>query len=46
VWSGVDELRHAWRSGGVFEPRWGEGERQGRFARWQRAADAAKLGGL
>jgi glycerol kinase len=46
VWSGVDELRHAWRSGGIFEPRWSEDERQERFTRWQRAADAAKLGGL
>jgi glycerol kinase len=46
VWSGIDELRHAWRSGGVFEPKWSEDERQERFARWQRAADAAKLGGL
>jgi glycerol kinase len=46
VWSDIDELRHAWRSGGVFEPRWSEDERQDRFARWQRAADAAKLGGL
>jgi glycerol kinase len=46
VWSGIDELRDAWRSGGVFEPRWSEDERQERFARWHRAADAAKLGGL
>jgi glycerol kinase len=41
IWNGIDELRHAWRSGGVFSPRWSEAERQERFAWWQARAIAA-----
>jgi glycerol kinase len=41
VWSGVDELRHAWRSGGVFRPQWSESEREERFAAWHKAAASA-----
>jgi len=45
LWANIDELRHAWRSGGVFEPRWNEDERESRFARWQNAVTAAQFGG-
>jgi len=44
VWSGVDDVRGAWRSGGVFEPRLSADERDARFAAWQRAVAAAQLG--
>jgi glycerol kinase len=44
VWSGVDEVRGAWRSGGIFEPRLGADERDARFAAWQQAVGAARLG--
>ncbi len=46
VWQGLDDVRHAWRSGGVFEPRAGDDERAARFARWQKAVAAARLGSL
>lgn len=46
VWSDVDEVRSAWRSGGVFEPRSTESEREERFARWRRTVEAARLGGV
>ena len=46
VWQSVDELRHAWRSGGVFEPRAGSSEREERFARWRQAVNAARLGSV
>jgi glycerol kinase len=43
VWSGLDEVRHAWRSGGRFAPRWSGDEREGRFAWWrERAITAAR----
>lgn len=44
LWDGVEELRHAWRSGGVFEPRWTEDERETRFAAWRKAIAAANFG--
>ena len=44
VWSGIDDVRHAWRSGGVFEPRLSAAERAERLATWQRAVQAAQLG--
>jgi glycerol kinase len=44
VWKGLDDVRHAWRSGGVFEPRIGADERAARLAAWQRAVQAAQLG--
>jgi len=46
VWSGIDELRDRWRSGGVFAPRLGEDERHTHFRAWQNAIAAARLGGL
>jgi glycerol kinase len=44
VWAGLDDMRHAWRSGGVFEPRLGADEREARFHAWQQAVSAARLG--
>jgi glycerol kinase len=44
LWANIDELRHTWRSGGVFEPEWSEDEREARFAGWRSAISAAKLG--
>ena len=44
VWRGLDDLRHAWRSGRVFEPRLGADERAARLAAWQRAVELARLG--
>jgi glycerol kinase len=46
VWQSLDDVRHAWRSGGVFEPRGGADEREERFARWQQAVRAAQLGSV
>ncbi len=46
VWSGVDELRDTWRSGGVFAPR---GDRQAcerRYLEWRDKVVAARLGPL
>ena len=40
LWSGVDELRQSWRSGGVFSPRWSADEREQRFADWRRHLQA------
>jgi glycerol kinase len=45
VWANIDELRHTWRSGGVFEPRWKEDEREAYFDGWRKAIAAARLGG-
>lgn len=44
VWRGIDDVRHAWRSGGVFEPRLGADERESRFHAWRQAVAAAQLG--
>ena len=46
VWESIDDVRHAWRSGGVFEPRAGADEREERFARWRQAVRAASLGSV
>ena len=46
VWSGLDELKGCWRSGGVFAPRRGEDERAARFTAWRETIAAARLGGL
>jgi len=37
VWHGTEELRDAWRSGGIFEPQWSDDERNSRFHSWQNA---------
>ncbi|GBD27117.1 Glycerol kinase [bacterium HR30] len=46
LWQDRQELRQHWRSGGVFAPQWSRDEREERFARWQRAIEAARLGSL
>jgi glycerol kinase len=46
VWSGIDELRDTWRSGGVFTPRGSADERDTRYARWREAVAAARIGAL
>ena len=42
VWGGLDDLRHAWLSGGVFEPRWTSDQRETSFRNWQKALAAAR----
>ncbi|MGE0519689.1 MAG: FGGY family carbohydrate kinase [Candidatus Binatia bacterium] len=42
VWRGVDDLRAAWRSGGVFYPRTGVDEREARLAAWRGCLGAAR----
>jgi glycerol kinase len=42
VWRSLDDVRHAWRSGRIFEPRWSSDERETRFKNWQRAIAAAR----
>ena len=42
VWLSLDDLRHAWRSGGVFEPRWSADQRETSFHNWQKAIAAAR----
>jgi len=42
MWQSLDEVRHAWRSGRIFEPHWSTDERETRFKNWQRAIAAAR----
>jgi glycerol kinase len=42
VWRSLDEVKHAWRSGRVFEPRWSADQRDTTFHNWQRAIAAAR----
>jgi glycerol kinase len=42
VWQSLDDVRHAWRSGRIFEPRWSADQRETRFNAWQRAVAAAR----
>jgi glycerol kinase len=42
VWRSLDDVRHAWRSGRIFEPCWSADEREGRFKAWRRAITAAR----
>jgi glycerol kinase len=44
VWKSIDDVRHAWRSGGVFTPKLGADERESRLNVWQQAVAAARLG--
>jgi len=44
VWGSLDDVRGAWRSGGVFRPRGSADQREARFAAWQQAVAAARLG--
>ena len=41
IWSDLDELRAAWRSGGVFEPRWNLARREEHFSAWRKAIGSA-----
>ena len=42
VWADTDQLRACWRRERCFEPRVGAGEREERFAAWQRHVGAAR----
>jgi glycerol kinase len=42
VWDSLDELRRAWRSGGVFEPLIRPDEADERIATWRRAVEKSK----
>jgi len=42
VWRSLDEVKHAWRSGRIFEPRWSADERDTHFRNWQKALAAAR----
>ena len=42
VWRTLDELKHVWRSGRVFDPQWSADERDTRFHSWQKAIVAAR----
>ncbi len=42
VWRDFDELKRAWRSGRVFEPRWSHDRRDTTFHNWQKAIAAAR----
>jgi glycerol kinase len=44
VWKGIDDVRHAWRSGGVFTPRLDADRREASYQAWQQAVGAARLG--
>jgi glycerol kinase len=44
AWKSIDDVRHAWRSGGVFAPRLSADERDARFHAWQQAVAASRLG--
>ena len=41
VWRSLDEVKHAWRSGRIFEPRWSQDQRDTTFRSWQKAIAAA-----
>jgi glycerol kinase len=42
AWPNLDTVQHAWRSGGIFEPRWSQDQRDSNFHSWQRAITAAR----
>ncbi|HVO25239.1 MAG TPA: glycerol kinase GlpK [Candidatus Margulisiibacteriota bacterium] len=42
VWHSLDEVKHAWRSGRIFEPRWSQDQRDSTFRNWQKAIAAAR----
>ena len=42
VWRSLDEVKHAWRSGRIFEPRWSADQRDTTFHSWQKAIAAAR----
>jgi glycerol kinase len=42
VWTSLNEVEHTWRSGGLFEPRWGQDRRDTSYHSWRKAIDAAR----
>lgn len=42
VWQNLDALTQAWRSGGVFEPRWNADRRETTFHNWRKTIAAAR----
>lgn len=42
VWKDTSQLKRAWRSGRIFEPRWNEDQRNTTFHNWQKSIAAAK----
>lgn len=42
VWPNIDQLKQSWRSGGIFEPRWSQDQRDTSFHNWQKAIAAAR----
>jgi glycerol kinase len=42
VWRSLDEVKHTWRSGRIFEPQWSADQRDTTFRNWQRAIAAAR----
>jgi glycerol kinase len=42
VWRGLDEVKHGWRSGRIFAPRWGQDQRETTFHSWQKAVSTAR----
>jgi len=42
VWKDTGQLKRAWRSGRIFEPHWGEDQRETMFRSWQKAIGPAR----
>jgi len=42
IWHGIEELKHSWRSGGLFAPRWSADQRETNYRNWQRAIAASR----
>ena len=42
VWPSLDEVKHAWRSGRIFEPCWSQDQRDTIFRSWQKAIATAR----
>jgi glycerol kinase len=42
VWRSLDEVKDAWRSGRIFEPRWSQDRRDYNFSNWRKAIAAAR----
>jgi glycerol kinase len=42
VWPNIDQLKQAWRCGGLFEPQWSADQRDDSFHSWRKAITAAR----
>jgi glycerol kinase len=42
VWRSLDDVKHVWRSGRIFEPRWNQDRRDTTFHNWRKAIAAAR----